>query len=159
MRKELPINNADDLAFEYGRSALLRRWLAATVDLLTIVAVMGACINGFPVFREGGSGLIIPITIVFWFCYFFFFESLLGATPGKFLANLRVVDINGNPPGMQKGAIRTLMRLFEANPVLFGSLPAIISIYTSTVSQRIGDRFAGTYVVRRKDLRKIVAVV
>jgi uncharacterized RDD family membrane protein YckC len=43
--------------------------------------------------------------------------------------------------------VRTLLRLLEANPLLFGGLPAGVAILLSGRNQRLGDLAAGTMVV------------
>src|ERR1041384_1419095 len=110
------IETIDDLAFEFSRAALFRRWLAMIVDLIIIVlfsAVVIALAAGLQKIMPTISILIVGAV---WFCYYFFMESRWGMTPGKFITSIRVVDEQGNPPDMGKTAIRTLMRLIEANP-------------------------------------------
>ena len=50
--------------------------------------------------------------------------------------------------------MRTLLRLFEVNPLLLGGIPAAIAVLCSKNRQRLGDMLAGTYVIRTKDLAK-----
>lgn len=154
--KEFPINSMNDLAFEYGRAALFRRWLAAVIDLLIvtifIVLVIGGAVNATSERLRLVWGILAT---AFWFGYYFFTESRWGMTPAKMLLGLRVIDERGEPPSMGKSAIRTAMRLVEVNPFLLGALPAAISIFTSSSSQRIGDRIAGTYVLLKKDLEML----
>lgn len=79
--------------------------------------------------------------------YFFLFESLWSRTPGKYLQGLVVVDSSGARCGWRRALVRTLLRLLEANPLLFGGLPAGVAVLTSKRSQRLGDLAAGTLVV------------
>ncbi|HEY5839285.1 MAG TPA: RDD family protein [Pyrinomonadaceae bacterium] len=84
--------------------------------------------------------------------YFFLFESALSTTPGKFLHGLVVRKIDGTKCGVREHAIRALVRMFEANPLLFGGLPAGMAIFASERKQRIGDSLAGTVVISKKAL-------
>jgi uncharacterized RDD family membrane protein YckC len=153
--REIPITSIDDLAYEQSRSALFRRWLAADVDLLLIGTLVFTAISLNPLVHDNEPLLPITIGAVLWFSYYFFSESRWGATPGKLLLGLRVVDADGNVPSVGKTTVRTLMRLVEVNPVLMGALPAGLSIFSSKTSQRIGDRLAETYVLRKRDLESM----
>jgi uncharacterized RDD family membrane protein YckC len=79
--------------------------------------------------------------------YFFLFEATWSRTPGKYLQGLVVVDPSGGRCGWQRALVRTLLRLLEANPLLFGGLPAGVAILVSQRNQRLGDLAAGTLVV------------
>ena len=81
--------------------------------------------------------------------YFFGFEIIFARTPGKFLQGLVVRDINGGKCNVKQILIRTSTRIFEANPILFGGLPAALLVATSTSRQRLGDTLAGTVVVSK----------
>lgn len=79
--------------------------------------------------------------------YFFVFEVAFGRTPGKMFQGLVIRNIDGQKCNAKQIFIRTLTRIFEANPILFGGLPAGLMVATSTSHQRIGDSLAGTVVV------------
>jgi uncharacterized RDD family membrane protein YckC len=82
--------------------------------------------------------------------YFFLFEALWSRTPGKYLQGLVVVGADGHPCGWRAALVRTLLRAVEANPLLFGGLPAGLAILASKRNQRLGDLAAGTLVVSAK---------
>jgi len=84
--------------------------------------------------------------------YFFIFESLWSRTPGKFLQGLVVLKTDGSRCRVKDHIIRTLARTIEANPILFGGMPAGVAIFASARKQRIGDLLAGTVVVSRRYL-------
>jgi uncharacterized RDD family membrane protein YckC len=90
------------------------------------------------------SGTILSLTYL---SYFFVFEVTLGRTPGKIWWGLVVRDVHGAKCNAKQIFIRTLTRIFEANPILFGGLPAGLLVATSTSRQRMGDSLAGTVVV------------
>lgn len=79
--------------------------------------------------------------------YFFLFEATWSRTPGKYVQGLVVVDSSGGRCGWRRAAVRTLLRILEANPLLFGGLPAGLVIMASERNQRLGDLAAGTLVV------------
>jgi uncharacterized RDD family membrane protein YckC len=79
--------------------------------------------------------------------YFFLSEALWSRTPGKYLQGLVVVGADGRPCGWRAALVRTLLRVLEANPLLFGGLPAGLVIIVSERNQRLGDMAAGTLVV------------
>ncbi len=86
--------------------------------------------------------LIFLVIIVL---YFVLLEGLLGATPGKRLFTLRVIDENGNRPGLIRALIRNLLRAVDALPAF--SILGIVMIATSPERARLGDRIAGTRVI------------
>jgi uncharacterized RDD family membrane protein YckC len=99
---------------------------------------------------------LLPVFILFACLYFPVFEGIKGWTIGKYICRIRVIDIEGNPPGLIKATIRTLLRIVEANPLLIGGVPAVIAVCISKRHQRIGDKFAKTYVVKSKSLIEIL---
>jgi uncharacterized RDD family membrane protein YckC len=72
-----------------------------------------------------------------------------GQTIGKRLLHLRVIDQAGLPLRIEQAWVRNLMRVFDALP--FAYLVGGISVLSSPVMQRFGDRVAGRslYAKRR----------
>lgn len=130
---------------------LVRRAVATWLDLLPSGGLMWAMDR---LLRT--SGLDIPQwTGWFWFLgYYLVCEALWGCSFGKWLLGIRIVDARGHVPGWTKAARRTLARFFEANLLLCGGLPAMATARSSPSRQRLGDRWAGTYVIMADDLRK-----
>lgn len=93
----------------------------------------------------GGGALCLT-----YLSYFFLFEALWSRTPGKYLQGLVVVGADGGRCGWRAALVRTLLRVVEANPLLFGGIPAGVSILVSKRNQRLGDFAAGTLVVSAK---------
>ena len=85
---------------------------------------------------------------VLFIIYFVLFEWLFGATPGKLLLGMRVVTERGEPCGFVAAFLRGLMRLIDG---LFLCIPAIASMSTSDLRQRLGDKAARTVVARSSD--------
>jgi len=82
-----------------------------------------------------------------WFAYLIGSEAIFGATPGKLLARLRVVRVDGRPLSVGSIWTRNLLRIIDWLPVLY--LLGGISVLVTANSQRVGDRWAGTTVVYR----------
>jgi uncharacterized RDD family membrane protein YckC len=82
--------------------------------------------------------------------YFIGFEGLFSRTPGKMLCGLKVAKLSGGSITWVQSIVRNLMRVLEANPVLFGLLPGGLAVAWSKKSQRFGDMLAGTVVVHSK---------
>src|SRR2546430_15937068 len=70
-----------------------------------------------------------------------------GQTIGKRLFHLRVIDQAGLPLRIEQAWVRNLMRVFDALP--FAYLVGGISVLSSPLTQRFGDRVAGAVVFRR----------
>lgn len=92
------------------------------------------------------------------FGYYFVLEGWLGATIGKMIVNAAVVSTRGQPCSFRGAAVRNLLRFVDISP-LYGIWVAIAK--SSVFTQRMGDRFAGTLVVRKRRrgvLRILLAV-
>src|SRR5258707_13365149 len=114
---------------------LIDNLVACLIAFLTVGALHSA------------SGMLSgTVLCVAYLAYFFLFELLWSRTPGKFMQGLVVVSADGNRAGLKAHLIRTLARVFEANPFLFGGIPAGIAILSSNRKQRVGDLLAGTEV-------------
>jgi len=139
-------------------AGLWSRFLALMIDFFIFCAIF------FPVTRivkgvwvmsasdhRWGRGLFItdPLCIaflVFMFLYFIFLEGLAGATLGKFIIGLRVIDTNGKKPGLLKSLLRNILRLIDSLPTL--NILGIILIIITKENTRFGDMIAKTRVVK-----------
>ena len=139
-------------------AGLWPRFLALLVDFLLFCAIF------FPVTRlvkgvwllsaadhRWNYGLFItdPLCITFlvvMFLYFVFFEGLIGVTPGKWIAGLRVERVGGGKPGLIKGLLRNALRIVDGLPAF--NILGILLILTSEEKARYGDRIAGTRVIK-----------
>jgi uncharacterized RDD family membrane protein YckC len=86
------------------------------------------------------------IFLVIMALYFVILEGLAGATLGKWLLGLRVVQIDGGRPGLWKSALRNALRLVDSLPTL--NILGAILISSSAERARFGDRMSGTRVIR-----------
>jgi uncharacterized RDD family membrane protein YckC len=94
------------------------------------------------------SGVLLMLFIL-WPLYYFVFEVIWGATPGKWLSFLRVIRKDGGKIHWWQAAVRVLFSALEYNP-----LGAIV-IWSTPLKQRIGDLIAGTLVVNREKLHRV----
>ena len=113
---------------------LIPSWLLATVAGSTTA-------HGFGL---GGGSFYLGMLLGF--AYYVYFESQLGATPGKKVMGLKVVLENGDPCDTRAAVIRTICRLVDG---MLGYLVGALFIWFSAKSQRLGDRLAGTIVIRK----------
>lgn len=144
---------------ERAENMLLRRWAACWIDLLVVGAVTiglfgvaGAMQNGDAPLK--GAALLafaLPL-LALPLLYYGVCESLWGQTLGKAILGIVVVDGRGRRPNAWRSAARTLFRLVEINPFLFGGLPAGLVALLNPRRQRLGDLVAGTYVIPKKAL-------
>ena len=82
--------------------------------------------------------------------YYTVLEARSGQTLGKRLINLKVVKLEGAAPiDMQAAIVRNVLRLVDG--FLFYLIGAI-AVWTSDKKQRLGDRVAGTIVVRSRPI-------
>gem|GEM_PF-1954332 len=150
-------NAASLLPQRYPLKAALPRdrfaaFLLDTVLLAYINLLLGRFIHnlGQGAFEELSGGWQWAIRGVALFLgamiYYVFFEAIAGATPGKFLCRLRVVDLEGKVPAIANVFLRNLCRLFDY-PILF--LVALLSMESSPFYQRLGDRAAHTVVIKK----------
>ena len=77
-----------------------------------------------------------------WALYFVVMESQRGQTLGKRLFRIAVVSYDLKPPMLHHVLIRNMVRLIE--PAAVG----LIVVLNLKTSQRVGDLFAGTFVVK-----------
>lgn len=140
---------------------LRRRAAAAAIDVLILSAlgiVLGNVYGVTTRVPAPGSGIGMfststaldwPWAAAGWFAYFAVLEWWLGATAGKLLLGLRVVDLDGRRPRWRAIAIRTLLRAVDWLPVLY--LVGGAMVMNTRRQQRVGDRWASTLVVSRPD--------
>lgn len=126
--------------------------------LLDIAIVLGGVTSlGYLLYwifaKAPGFGVMVITLVEFaiGFAYGALLEGLWnGQTIGKRLFHLRVIDQSGLPLRTEQAWVRNLMSVFDALP--FAYLVGGISVLSSPLMQRFGDRVAGTLVVRETPL-------
>jgi uncharacterized RDD family membrane protein YckC len=132
------------------------RAIAAIIDIVTMSALFpavgmwvalkwgGVVSNGFDL--SGAPALfVIAVVSAIGFLYLWLGEGFFGATLGKAAMRLRVRDLAGRRPGLRKSLVRNLFRAIDGIGVY---LVGLVFALTSPTRQRLGDRVAGTVVVR-----------
>lgn len=112
--------------------------------------VLGTLLNAesIPSLHTNGMrmALHLVLTGVIFFFYYLLMESALGATLGKLTCGLRVLEVNGQSPSLGSIVIRNCLRLIDY-PLAF--LIAVLTIESSPLNQRLGDRAANTIVIKK----------
>lgn len=128
------------------------RALALIID--SLIFILGSCCvllivalgSGGEFETTGGPAWIINgIFTLIYLAYFIVLEANSGATLGKRVLKLKVVQVNGSPIEMREAVIRNLLRIVDG---FFFYLVGAVLIWTSPNKQRLGDRVANTIVVR-----------
>jgi len=140
------------------------RFVAQVVDCLiclimfgiigSVIAGMvgGTTADGFEL--EGGSAAMVQfLTLVFSILYFSILETYWnGQTLGKKITGIQVICEDGSTPTFSTSSIRNIMRIIDGFAFY---LVAAVSVWASSTNQRLGDRIAHTYVVKKSVKSKI----
>ena len=152
---ELTVATPEGVLFRLPLAGPAARLYAMLLDVTIVLGV----VNGlgwlvYWIFAKAPGFGVMVITLTE-FAVGFAYGALLegfwnGQTIGKRLFHLRVIDQDGLPLSIEQAWVRNLMRVFDALP--FAYLVGGISILSSPLMQRFGDRVAGTLVVRETPL-------
>lgn len=131
------------------------RGLALAIDALVwLILAMPLAIRSGGVQRVPGSlrvgiyGWPFVMSLLLWLAYMSVCESFAGASLGKRVAGLRVLGPGGGVPGLGRSLTRNLLRFVDALPYVPPYLVGGIVAVRSRTRLRVGDRVAGTRVVR-----------
>jgi uncharacterized RDD family membrane protein YckC len=105
--------------------------------------------------RKGlGVALILVLTFVVQWSYFFLFEWLWhGQTPGKRAVGIRVIDMEGARISLWQAAVRNVLRVADGLPLV---IPDVVPVMygvgflvaaCNPQQRRLGDLAAGTLVI------------
>lgn len=121
-----------------------RRIVAVIIDIILIGVVTSALSGLLGRSRVATIGSLFALLISFG--YYIYLEGNYGQTIGKMALGIVVVTDDGGPIDYREAAIRTVLRIVDALPVLY--LIGIIVIFLTDRNQRVGDLVADTVVVR-----------
>ena len=132
------------------------RLLALAIDLLIQVILLFILfvIVGLAITNDGANGatagaVALTVTILIIVGYPVLWETLTrGGSPGKFALGLRVVSDDGGPERFRQALVRGLAAVVEIWLLL--GCPALICSLLSERGKRLGDLFAGTFVVQQR---------
>ncbi|ARS90269.1 RDD family protein [Natrarchaeobaculum aegyptiacum] len=156
----IPTSRIPEPDLESASPALLRRRAIATVIDLVIcyavieTAILAVLMVAFTDFftEQGAQAFLLSLVglIPIYLLYSFLWEWKFLRTPGKKRMDVLVVEADGSPPGVQAAAVRNVLRYVDWLPV--GYLLGWLLARRSSDGRRLGDRLAGTVVVRpRRD--------
>lgn len=97
---------------------------------------------------EVNNLLTLPIFIA-WFLYFVVSEGINQATPGHDICKLIVVKTSGEKIGIYDAFKRRVLDFID---IFIYAIPALVCIYNTPKSQRLGDLLADTLVVKKSDV-------
>jgi uncharacterized RDD family membrane protein YckC len=142
----------------YENAGVPLRFVAVLLDAIIVFFPLGLVVGllsggGYTESGDGywNAGIDID-TRAFWALlvlgvgYYTLCEAASGATLGKRMVGIRVVGADGAHVTFGAAFVRNLLRLVDG---LFFYLVGAIFALTSARGQRLGDRAAGTVVVRR----------
>jgi len=107
--------------------------------LIAIAQVMPIDFNGFV------AGLVSLLAFLVEWLYPTFFEVANGATPGKRIMGLRVVQDDASPLSFLPGVIRNFLRAADFLPLFYAT--GLVAMNSNRGFRRLGDLAAGTLVV------------
>jgi uncharacterized RDD family membrane protein YckC len=166
MRNEHRVLTPESVEFVYELGGLGSRMIAAAIDHLIVLALLGALwvagcmLAGFAALLGGAViALALVGTFLLYFGYFAYFEwRWNGQTPGKRVLDLRVIDDRGMNIDAFQALTRNLFRIVDMMPFLFAlDFLALgfyglggIAAWLSPQQKRLGDWAAGTLVIRTR---------
>lgn len=123
-------------------------WLFATMQLMRL-----ATDAGLDAVLDEPTTVVIFLVIVapalIYFLYHPVLEVLMrGRTPGKRMAGVRSVTLEGHTPGVGPLLIRNIFRLLDSLPMFY--IVGLGVVFFTTRQVRLGDLAAGTVLVYEK---------
>ncbi|MFN8109574.1 MAG: RDD family protein [Thermoleophilia bacterium] len=114
------------------------------------------------VVQGGAAWVFMLVFVAVWLIHYGVVQGITGATAGKRLLDLRVVRADGAVCGVPRALLRTVILLVAWVVTWIGfTLVAVVElaqVLSTRSHQRIGDRWARTYVVRAGDVGRPIPV-
>lgn len=160
----LIIETPERVPLHFALASIGNRFLACAIDhtiqslALGLIVITGLILSNIEAIQAMftsapkwvGAVMILLLFLTF-SSYFAFFEWLWsGQTPGKRWMKLRVIREDGRPITFWEAAVRNLLRVLDMFPYPFYSI-GLISVFSTSRDQRVGDMVAGTVVVRERE--------
>ncbi|HJS24159.1 MAG TPA: RDD family protein [Pyrinomonadaceae bacterium] len=160
----LIIETPERVPLHFALASIGNRFIACAIDhaiqalALGLIAITAAVLASFSFIEQSLSSapkwvyaVMVLLLFLIFAGYFAFFEWIWnGQTPGKRWLKLRVIREDGRPITFWEAAVRNLLRSFDMMPLPFYSI-GLISVFSTTRDQRVGDMVAGTVVVRERE--------
>jgi uncharacterized RDD family membrane protein YckC len=114
-----------------------------------VAFLIGAAVAGDAFSETFATVVVLVASSLVIFAYPAFAEARFGTTIGKAACGLRVVTVEGGPVRVRHTLIRAALQVVDLFLVPIGVI-AVASSLTSPLDQRLGDRVAGTLVLRAR---------
>src|SRR5579859_2383351 len=123
--------------------------LIQIILLFVLFLIVGVAAQGGGLNAASTGAIAVTVLIVAIVGYPVIWETLTrGASPGKYALGLRVVSDDGGPERFRQALVRGLAAVVEI--WLLAGCPALIASLLSDRGKRLGDLFAGTFVVQQR---------
>lgn len=130
-----------------GVAYLIDFGIRGVIVTLCVIVIM---ISGLAIGDKVAQGLTLLVYFLMdWFYPVLFEASRWGATPGKKIVGLKVVQSTGSPITWGQAIIRNFLRFIDSMPFFTYGL-GLGSCLASKRFQRLGDLAAGTVVIYTK---------
>ncbi len=160
----LVIETPERVPLHFALASIGNRFIACAIDhaiqalAIGLIGLSALILTSFPSIERviaSAPKWVVAVMIIVLFLilagYFAFFEwAWSGQTPGKRWLKLRVLREDGRPITFWEAAVRNLLRTLDMMPAPFYSI-GLISVFSTTRDQRVGDMVAGTVVVRERE--------
>ncbi len=160
----LVIETPERVPLHFALASIGNRFIACAIDhaiqalAIALIGLSALILTSFPSIERviaSAPKWVVAVMIIVLFLilagYFAFFEwAWSGQTPGKRWLKLRVLREDGRPITFWEAAVRNLLRTLDMMPAPFYSI-GLISVFSTTRDQRVGDMVAGTVVVRERE--------
>jgi uncharacterized RDD family membrane protein YckC len=140
---ELPV-----ATFPSRIAALLIDMVMQLVLLLIVIIVLAGASGS--VSSDYGAAVFVTAYVLVLVAYPTAFETLSrGKTLGKMALGIRVIGDDGSPVRFRQALVRALVGVFEIWTFVLAPVGLITSIISAR-GKRVGDLFAGTYVIQER---------
>jgi uncharacterized RDD family membrane protein YckC len=119
--------------------------------MIILLVIVGASASGTGLDDAATAALVITVIVLSLIGYPIVWETTTrGRSPGKFALGLRVVGDDGGPERFRQALVRGLATIVDFWLVPFIGVPALICSLLSDKGKRLGDVFAGTFVIQQR---------
>ncbi len=169
LRDQLSIDTPELVALEFPVAGIGSRSIACIVDYVIQGAAITLVILGLALLALSApsaaaapakssrsaevwaTAIVLLVLFLFQWGYFSLFEAFWnGQTPGKRMLKLRVIQQSGQQIGFFHALSRNLLRIVDSLPGFY--LVAIVFVFATKRSQRLGDLVAATMVVHERKI-------
>jgi uncharacterized RDD family membrane protein YckC len=151
---ERGIVTPEAVLLEFETAGIASRALARAIDL----AIQGALLFVLVLVAVGvldGSGWVALVVVILGVAFVVLGYPILtevvmhGRSPGKAALGLRVVTVEGAPEAPRHAFIRSALGIVDFLLIPGGLIAVLVALFSGR-SQRLGDVFAGTIVLRER---------